>query len=457
MKLKGFWIALALCTAVIFGVTSIKYPQVDVQDEAIYLDHLIRASKLDLGQSGDFFSVEAIEEICWRGGQPNHPSVPTNYDIQCSAADRVSEFGINHSTPMPMYYLTTGILSRIISYIGRTFGLGPLSIVTLARLAGILWYLVGAAFVVRTLKLCGHDPRLAFGLLIGCTALPSIFHEHTIVNADASSFACGASIFYFTVKYMTGKASIWPLLATSCLALLATSHNIIAVAIATLLLVLSETQRKSEIASQSFSPAIKNRVSIFGIVGLLVGVSAILTLFWNKIVMRFVSRLIYGAPDTDPAIIGQSLKSQYASSGIKWFQIFSPENITRFILPGSDNFQPFQRYGGPYNSVVIIFGMVLIAAVFTAILTRVQNETIRNLSISHLMVALVFPVLFVLQWNLQGVHDGVLARFALSSLAVPIICGSALFNETRLGRAIVWSISLTTFSAGLLTNFVSWI
>lgn len=452
----GLFVFVTLSVSLLFGSTILKYPQVDVQDESIYLDHLIKASDFQMGQAGDYYSEKSIREICWRGGQVDHPVVPFSFDGLCNAEDQKLEFGPNYSTPMPMYFLATGVTARVVTEIFDGVGIEQISVVTLGRFLGITWFLIAILFVYKSVRLFTPNAKLVAPLAIGIASLPSIFHEHTIINADASSFAFGSAVIFFTLRHAIKQRSIWQIFVSVIFALLATSHNLVGIGTATLflffLLIMEQLRKSKKVrTNQGLSS------SYFVLVSGLVALSLIFSLVWQRLVFRIIRPWIYGLPDVDPSQIGSELKAMYASSGIRWYAIFSPENITRFIVPGSDNFQPLQRFGGPYNSAVWFFGLLLVTGLFSAILTDHNFEKLKYLSAAHLLSSILFPILFVLHWNLQGVHDGVLGRFGLSSLVVPVITTAVLFEGRRFSHTIIWGLSICAFVAALLTNFVSWV
>jgi hypothetical protein len=439
-----------LCTIILHSVTALKFPAVDLQDELVYLDQLVKVTEFDLGQTGDFYSKESVEEICRRNGQTNHPIFPLDYTDRCNSADPVAAFGVNYSWPLPVYFVATGLVTKVIVEGASALGL-ELSIVSVARLLGSLWFALGLIISYFVVKRLGHNPILVAPLGLAVAGFQSVLHQQTIVNADASSFALGALLFLLTLRYLDGATRLVTLTLTAVLVSLATNHHLVILLGCGLFLLLSAFRKRAE---ESSTLRIEKR-PFLGSLG--AGFAIVFSsLLWRPLVSRF-GGVIYGAPDTDPAPIIESLRAQYRSEGFRWFQMLSAENATTFLVPSWDAFQPAQRFGGPYQTAAWLAVILFSAGVVGAALSKHDHGLVRRVATVHIVVALSMPILFVMNWNIRGVNDNVQPRFAISNFVLLITCAAVLYSERRTTRVIVWVVCSTTFVVAFLTNFVDFV
>ena len=450
---KSTWVFIAV---VFFGsflhsFTSVKYSAVDVQDELIYMDYLVKASHFELGQFGDRYAAETIDEVCWRNGQLDHPSVPTDYMGRCNAEDPVAAFGTNNGgTPMPLYFVTTGVVSRVIDSALSLPGL-DVSIVTIARTLGGAWFGLGAILTFFIVRRLGKRTDLVGPLCLGVAGLQSVMHEHTIINADASSFALGALMVLVTLRFIQGASKLPMLLGAGILVGLATNHNLVILCACTAFLFFSiYTKQEKSNTWEISGKALKGFLVVLA-------AAAFTTAGWDKVALRLFRGVLYGNPDTDTTQVQADLAQQYAISGFQWFRTFSAQNMTQFLVPNTDNFQPAQRIGGPYQTAAWLMSSLLAAGVIGALLVAHDNRIVRKLAAAHCFAALVMPVAFITYWNWNKVNDGVLGRFGLSGLCLLVISSSFAFADRRMSRYIVWCVCGLTFVVAGLTNFVDFV
>ena len=450
---KSTWvfIAFVFLGSLLLSFTSVKYSEVDVQDELVYMDYLIKASHFELGQFGDRYAAETIDEVCWRNGQIDHPSVPTDYSSQCNAEDPVAAFGINTGgTPKPVYFVATGAVSRVIDSALSLLGL-DISVVTIARTLGGAWFGFGGILTIFIVRRLGKRTDLVGPLCLGVAGLQSVMHEHTIINADASSFALGALLVLVTLRFIQGASKLPMLLGTGVLVGLATNHNLVILCACTAFLFFSIFTREEKANTWAVS-----RNALKGFVGILV--AAVFTIIgYDKVALPLLRGILYGTPDTDTTQVSLDLAQIYATSGFQWFRTFSAENMTRFLVPNSDNFQPAQRIGGPYQTAAWLMSTLLAGGVIAALLATHDNRVMRKVAAAHCFAALVMPVAFIAYWNWNGVNDGVQGRFGLSGLSILVISSSFAFADRKMSRYIVWCVCVLSFVAAGLTNFVDFV
>ena len=450
---KSTWvfIAVVFLGSFLHSFTSVKYSAVDVQDELIYMDYLVKASHFELGQFGDRYSAETVGEVCWRNGQLDHPSVPADYSGLCNAEDPVAAFGTNNGgTPMPLYFVTTGVVSRVIDTALSLTGL-DISVVTIARTLGGAWFALGAILTFFIVRRLGKRTDLVGPLCLGVAGLQSVMHEHTIINADASSFALGALLVLVTLRFIQGASKLPMLLGTGVLVGLATNHNLVILCACTAFLFFSIFTRDEKANTWTVS-----RNALKGFVAVLTA-AAFTTVGWDKVALRLFRGILYGNPDTDTTQVQASLAQQYATNGFQWFRTFSAQNMAQFLVPNADNFQPAQRIGGPYQTTAWLMSSLLAGGVIAALLAAHDNRVVRKLAAAHCFAALVMPVAFITYWNWNKVNDGVQGRFALSGLCLLVISSSFAFADRRMSRYIVWCVCGLSFVVAGLTNFVDFV
>ena len=450
---KSTWvfIAVVFLGSFLHSFTSVKYSAVDAQDEIVYMDYLVKASHFELGQFGDRYSDETVDEICWRNGQLDHPSVPTDYTSQCNAADPVAEFGFNSGgTPKPVYFVITGVVSRVIDTALSLIGL-DVSVVTIARTLGGAWFGLGAILIFFIVRRLGKRTDLVGPLCLGAAGLPSVMHQHTIINADASSFALGALLVLVTLRFIQGASKLPMLLGTGVLVGLATNHNLVILCACTAFLCFSIFTRDETANTWAIS-----RSALKGFVAVLTA-AAFTVIGYGKVALPLFRGILYGTPDTDTTQVQLDLAQTYATTGFQWFRTLSAENMVRFLHPISDNFLPAQRIGGPYQTAVWLMYTLLTGGVIVALLATHENRIVRKLAGAHCFAALVMPVAFISYWNWNGVNDGVQGRFGLSGLSILVISSSFAFADRKMSRYIVWCVCVLSFVAAGLTNFVDFV
>jgi hypothetical protein len=450
---KSTWIFIAavFLGSFLHSFTSVKYSAGDVQDEIVYMDYLVKASHFELGQFGDRYSEETVDEICWRNGQLDHPSVPLDYSEQCNAEDPAAAFGANTGgTPKPVYFVVTGVVSRVIDTALSLFGL-DVSVVTIARTLGGAWFGLGGILTFLIVRRLGECTDLVGPLCLGVAGLQSVIHEHTIINADTSSFALGALLVLVTLRFIQGASKLPMLLGTGVLVGLATNHHLVILCACTAFLFFSIFTRGEKTNTWTIS-----RNALKGFVAVLA--AAVFTVIgYGKVALPLLRGILYGAPDTDTTQVSLDLAQSYATTGFQWFRTFSAENMTRFFVPHADNFLPAQRIGGPYQTAAWLMYLLLTGGVIAALLLTHDNPVMRKLAGAHCFAALVMPVVFVTYWNWNGVNDGVQGRFGLSGLSILVITSSFAFADRKMSRYIVWCVCGLTFVAAGLTNFVDFV
>ena len=450
---KSTWVFIAavFLGSFLHSFTSVKYSAVDVQDEIVYMDYLVKASHFELGQFGDRYSAETVDEICWRGGQLDHPSVPHDYSEKCNAEDPVAAVGANTGgTPKPVYFVVTGVVSRVIDTALTLIGL-DVSVVTIARTLGGAWFGLGAILTFFIVRRLGKRADLVGPLYLGAAGLPSVMHQHTIINADTASIALGALLVLVTLRFIQGASKLPMLLGSGVLVGLATNHNLVILCACIAFLFFSIFTREESANTWTIS---RNALKGFGAV---LTAAAFTVIGYGKVALPLFRGILYGTPETDTTQVSLDLAQSYATTGFQWFRTFSAENMVRFLHPISDNFLPAQRIGGPYQTAAWLMSTLLTGGLIAALLVTHDNRVVRKLAGAHCFAALVMPVAFITFWNWNGVNDGVQGRFGLSGLSILLVSSSFAFADRKMSRYIVWCVCGLSFVVAWLTNFVDFV
>jgi hypothetical protein len=441
---------VVILSGFLFALAAVRFPAISVQDEQFYSDHLVKASRLELGQSGDFFEQETLEEFCWRGAQEDHPTVPNNFDEECIAADRNAAFGTNYTWPLPVYFITTGLVARGISSFGAVFNY-EVSVITIGRLLGALWFALGVLLTLGVASELKLNTRVIFPLSIGLAGLQSFMHEQSIVNPDASSFAMGALLFLMTVRFQRAKSSWVTFLAAALLVALVTRHHLTIIASCAVYLIMKHLwdQPSRQVTNMGHRHVVKGA-------SVLVAAAFFSSVGWT-LFTEYLGRFFYGKPDTDPTKAINEIREIWKASGFHWYRMLSVDNVSAFLIPSGDKFPPAHRYGGPFQTSAWLMATLLLAAVVGAALFEHNDRDLRLIAIAHICAALTMPIFFVVYWNVTGTMDVVVPRFAMSNFPLILIVSGAMYEKRRLSRSIVWIVSLGSFGVALLTNFVTFV
>lgn len=204
------WLAVAalmLCSLMLVGLHARAYTTLSPIDELQHIDFAIKAGDFEPPRVNDLVGFDAMAEAACRG-----VDAPQYIGPQCGLdeydPEDFQENGVNTAAgQFPIYYTSTGVISRVIVDIGVLD-----SKVTAARIVGGLW--AGAAwgvmwYVLALLRIPRGRRALALAVLV-VTPL-TLFHAAT-VNADTILMFTGALAVLAALKYEAGRLNGWLLL-----------------------------------------------------------------------------------------------------------------------------------------------------------------------------------------------------------------------------------------------------
>jgi Dolichyl-phosphate-mannose-protein mannosyltransferase len=202
----AYLILVVIVTTSVFLVV-MHFTRVSIYDEQTHADYAWRISHGELPKAGDLLSQEVLREMACRGlstGEKIGECVAGTFNPPEEFPGRGEQYNFSHP---PLYYLLTGIPSRIIS------ALFDVSFVTVARLFGAVWLSLGLIGVYRLGRELGIDSPAALATAAALGLVPTVTEFSSIVNNDAAALLCGASAGLLGLRVLRGPVKWWVIVA----------------------------------------------------------------------------------------------------------------------------------------------------------------------------------------------------------------------------------------------------
>jgi hypothetical protein len=224
-------LAIGACLVVLHVVA---YTQLSPIDELQHVDYLIKASHGQLLRRGDVLGREALREAACRGILLAERGVPDCRTVAELPPTVKEQQGVNsEEIQPPAYYFLTGVVARVVRW-----ALPLSSIVTAARLVGILWLGAGVAMLWAVLRRLGVPTLPRWGAATLVASAPVVLHATACVNNDATALVAGAGVLLAAVAWERGEAH-WAVVAVAAfMAVAFKPTNVVGVGAAALYLVL---------------------------------------------------------------------------------------------------------------------------------------------------------------------------------------------------------------------------
>ena len=177
-------------------------PALSPVDELQHVDYLDRASHGHLVRVGEFDGRLARHEASCRTIEQSGFVAPP-CDDSVHPANQYPELGIDTAaSDPPVYYLTTGLAARLLRS-----ALHLSSLVTAARLLGMVWLILGVVLTWAVMAELGAGlaGRLATGALMVTT--PVVLVSGSTVTSDAVLVASGAGCLLAALLWERGRIS----------------------------------------------------------------------------------------------------------------------------------------------------------------------------------------------------------------------------------------------------------
>lgn len=441
---------LATLVLVLNVTTVLTVTKVSQIDERYYIDDLVKASQLELNQSGDFLDQETLIELCERGHQAPKIDYPPCRPGRQDPKDFVPG-GVNYLESLPPYFFVTGPIARALRAL--PVDLGPRdSLVTWARLLGSVWLLIGCYCALRAGELLGLRRRLVMLGLLLIVGTPTVLHASTIVNPDATAFAAGAAMLWAILAWERRRCPFWVPVLVAFVATAMKLPNTVGIAIGCAYLVARGIQRRWGPDDGELRP-LGDIVKM--LVGLLVTVAVAvkgLDAIWDQL-----RHHVLGAADTNPYANEAVLKqiNTYRVDSLSGSRVFGADTVFAIFPPIQDIALPAERQASGYDTLWRAAGYLLLAPLaVVALAARTLSTRVVQLALATLVAVLAVPSLFVLYWYLSSnTTDQIVWRYGLSALPAFVLVLAAVAARGRLGIWIVGANAVLLYIAAMVTNF----
>jgi hypothetical protein len=212
--------ALALLV-VLIGVHEHVYTKLSPIDELQHIDYVDKATSLHIVRRGEHVGQAAMSEEACRGVDAPGFEAPTCGQETYYPAE-FQEGGLNTaSVHTPVYYAITGWIASAARAVGITH-----SLVTSARLVGILWLGAAVALLWRLLVAAAARPITQFSLIALLVSSPLVLHATATVNPDAGGLLAGVLLLTAVLRWEHGRCPLVVPVAASVFVILLKFTNI---------------------------------------------------------------------------------------------------------------------------------------------------------------------------------------------------------------------------------------
>jgi hypothetical protein len=453
--------AMLLLIVLVFtlnGITTHKVSQVSQIDEQYWIDQLVRGSKLEVTQSGDRMTDEAVYELCLRGGagvgqvatRPGSTKAAQRTKVEPQPcvygridAEKLGVWkGVDAAGHTPFYFLVTGPIARALR--ATPIDLPPDdSIVTWARLLGSVWLLIGWYLVLRVGDLLGVRRRWLTVALVFLTATQALLHASTIVNPDQTAVPSGAAVLLAALAWeKRGKGIVWVALAALVGAAMDPTNAIaiLAVLIYFALRIGADRTGNGDDLSRPWTDYLK-----------LAAVMAVAVLVASRGWDWFSEQFITTAQNTSvdlsksPTSVAYDLRGQ----GLSFWQLFGGDIIFSMFPPFTDIAPPMQRVDELYKLTSRIAEILAIGAMIAVVLRDKIRDRIGAVAFTTVIALLVSPtVLVIYNYVVGGTFDRPIWRYGLCLLPfLAIVLATAM--RTRLSKVVFVGATVALYGSAI--------
>lgn len=188
-------LGLLLCLLSIASVSFFvrDYRAIGPIDELQHIDYAARVSRGDLVELGTKVGTTAMREEACRGIDADFQPPPC--DARRLRPEQFQEEGYNTAAAHPpTYYLVSGVMARMMGFVGVD------SFVTALRLTGGVWLAAGLVTTYLLALRLGARRVPAFSICLGLLFTPLVIYTAGTANNDAPAVFVGALAVLLTVK-----------------------------------------------------------------------------------------------------------------------------------------------------------------------------------------------------------------------------------------------------------------
>jgi hypothetical protein len=137
----------------------------------------------------------------------------------------------------PLFFAVSWLIAQPIQWLG--FG----DLLVSARLTNLVWLTAGALLLYGLAREMQVSRTVSAAIALLLVGAPATFWSNTFLSIDASAYAAGAGVLWLAVRYLKGISPPWMLAAAAAFAVALKFHNIAAVGVVVVGLVLAALQR----------------------------------------------------------------------------------------------------------------------------------------------------------------------------------------------------------------------
>jgi hypothetical protein len=432
----GIWLVIAGVMVLPHTVVFTELSPIDEYQHVDYLDKTLRLEHVNGGEKVDELAMR--EQAC--RGVTDLDFTPPPCGSKTFTPEQFPGLGFNHTfSDPPTYYAVSGPVAKLVK---NAAGLD--SIVTAARLVGILWLAAGLLGTFLLARRLGANDWAAAGATLVLASTPVVLGASATVTTDAPELAAGALLTLLAVAVVERRVSMWWLLPGALLvgSFKATSLTVIGMVALFLLIVAFLPARDGRVDEEAVPrDGPRRRLGPRLLPAGLVIVGGVLPLLaWS---------LVTGATALD-SVDDIPAAQMFEVDSIGWSQV---ANGVRYLLTPVN-----EAYAAPALrtpsvglstlalNVLVIVG-VLALAWFGA---RGSLATPLARAVAASMV-LGGPALVLLIFLTEGASFGIPGRYGLSLLPAAAACLAVAASHRRVGGPSLVALGVLGMSAVLVS------
>jgi hypothetical protein len=423
----GIWLVIAGALVLPHTVVFTELSPIDEYQHVDYLDKTLRLEHVNGGEKVDELAMR--EQAC--RGVADLDYEPPPCVAESFAPEQFPGLGFNHTfSDPPTYYVVSGPVARLVESV-----LGLDSIVTAARLVGILWLAAGLLGTFLLARRLGANDWAAAGATLVLASTPVVLGASATVTTDAPELAAGALLTLLAVAVVERRVSVWWLLPGALLvgSFKATSLTVVGMVALFLLIVAfrpaSPDGRVDEEADDQADEAVpagpgqRRRLGRRLLpVGLVIVGGALPLLAWS---------LVTGATALD-SVEDIPAAQMFQVDSIGWAQV---ANGVRYLLtPVNEAYSapvlrtPAVELSTLALNVLVIVGVLALAwfGAHGSLATPLARAVTASMVLGG-------PALVLLIFVTEGVSFGIPGRYGLSLLPAAAACVAVAASSRRVG------------------------
>lgn len=433
----GLWLVVAGVSVLWHVVTFTQLTHIDEYQHVDYLDQTLQLEHVNGGEQVEELAMR--EQAC-RGSDLEGFVMPP-CDAEELAPEQFPGSGYNHTyVDPPTYYAVTAPLAKLVQ--GVT---GVESVVTAARMVGVLWLGAGLAATFMLARRLGADSWSATGATLLLAGTPLIVMSAATVTTDAPQLVVGGALTLLVLAVTERRVPAWWLAPGGAVALAFKGTSLAVVGVLALFLLVvglrgvrTDKSGKDESGERPGSSIVARCAAASGPVLLLLSGAAVSLMTWTVI------RTATALPNVDDIPANKA----FETDSIGWAELST--SVAYFLSPFSDTNTPQFTQTASLILTVGLLNLLLIAAV-AGLAWLGTRGTASTLLAGCVMagMALGGPVFTVLFFVSEGLYFRIPGRYALSLLPAAMACLAVVASRRAHGGK-----ALTVLGVAMMTAFL---